>query len=96
MNTREIHNHRNFTQMVRAAIVPLGLAILAFAAVALVIHALPGNDSASASAQETPKISAPAVTGSGATATTAAPEIGYLPNRYRNQATTVEEPSPTF
>jgi hypothetical protein len=96
MDTRKTHGRQNLPQRVHAAIVLLGLAIAAFVAVAFVIHALSGTDSASASAQETPKISAPAVTGPGTTAATAAPEIGYFPNRYRNQATTIEEPSPTF
>ena len=89
----------------------LGIAVLGYVAITFVEHALPSLDVSSGFAPES-QMATPAATAAmadsqaargAATASVRAappaaptPEVDYFPHRYVNQATTIEEPSPTF
>jgi hypothetical protein len=86
----------------RAIVVLLALAVVASVASLIVYVSLPQDAiSAHASASEvreaTTRAAAFASSKSSAPSRTGAPpDVDYFPNRYVNQATRIEEPSPTF
>ncbi len=103
---------RSVARVVRATAGLLGIAMLGYVAIMLVEHTLPAFDVSSGRALESrmvdPDGAAP-MTGGQATRGVAtasvpsapptgapAPDVGYFPRHYANQATTIEEQSPTF
>ena len=90
----------------------LGIAVLGYVAITFVEHTLPSINLSSGFAVESQMASpepavgiadTPATSGvatasvpAAPPATSGTPEVGYFPKRYVNQATTIEDQSPTF
>jgi hypothetical protein len=93
---------QNAPKMRKVIVVLLALGVAGSVA-SLVVHAPPPQDAilAHASARDvgqpaTGAATAAAAKSSAPVGTGAPPDFDYFPNRYVNQATKIEEPSPTF
>ena len=93
---------QNTPKAAKALVVLLALAIVAFIA-SLVVHVSLPQDAMSAHASASEVNGATTRTAAFAAAKSPTPaerggpsDVDYFPNRYVNQATKIEEPSPTF
>ncbi len=110
--THHFFGRSNIRRAARTTVGLLGIAVLGYVAITFVEHTLPSLNLSSGFVVESQMASpeaavemadAPATSGV-ATASVppvspspgAAPEVGYFPRGYVNQATTTEEPTPTF
>ena len=105
--TRHYLGRHDLKSVAKVGFPLLGLGAVAYIVVAVAIHAPPSLSAASSYGPESRIINlAPETTGAQATAGVVSavepkayspqPDIDYFPNRYVNQATSIEDPIATF